>query len=355
MNRNKLSDTHFRRDLMKLACLAAALAGTGALFFMTPALSTPALLSVMATMMLSPLVASLERRGYPRILSITILFATIGLATVLGGLWLLQHGQTEWSSFREKTPEYFAATLRRLREYENIFKHKFPFAQNIHPTDSLLAWGQETGKWFVTHGPSLMGDLLTCLFIGPLLTFVLLNEGPAIRRGFFNLVPNRFFETVFLVSNEIATSISDYIRAKLFEAFLVAIMTTAGMFLVGAPYAIVLGVLAGVTNIVPYVGPIVGAIPGIIIALLDPSHASFLWPMLLVYIIANVIDMVLIFPLIVAKLVNLHPLILIAVVAVGQQYYGLIGMLLSIPIATAFKVILSEIYTNIYEQGKDRA
>ena len=64
--------------------------------------------------------------------------------------------------------------------------------------------------------------------------------------------------------------------------------------------------------------------------------------------------MVVIFPVIVAKLVNLHPLLLIAVVAIGQQYYGLIGMLVSIPIATACKVILGEIHSAIYEQRSAR-
>jgi putative permease len=95
---------------------------------------------------------------------------------------------------------------------------------------------------------------------------------------------------------------------------------------------------------------VIGAVPGLLVAYFDQGGHTLVWPVAITYIVANVVDTVVIFPLVVAKLVNLHPLLLIAVVAIGQEYYGLIGMLISIPIATACKVIISEIYTAIYEQ-----
>jgi putative permease len=152
-----------------------------------------------------------------------------------------------------------------------------------------------------------------------------------------------------MITTDIVNSISDYIRAKLIEAILVGTMVMVGLALVRAPYAVVLGVVAGVTNIVPYLGPILGAIPACLLVLFDQNQNTLVIPVLLVYVIANLIDTVVIFPLVVAKLVNLHPLILIAVVAVGQHYYGLVGMLISIPIATALKVVLLEIYMSVYE------
>ncbi|MGZ3699188.1 MAG: AI-2E family transporter, partial [Bdellovibrionota bacterium] len=158
----------------------------------------------------------------------------------------------------------------------------------------------------------------------------------------------------FIVSNEIADSISDYLRAKLVEATLVGVLTLGGMLIIGAPYAAVLAVFAGITNIIPYVGPLMGAVPGVLIASFDSTHPHLVWPVVIVYAAANIIDTFVIFPVVVAKLVNLHPLILIAVVAVGQTYYGLVGMLISIPIATAVKVMVGEIYSAVYEQRSSR-
>jgi putative permease len=120
------------------------------------------------------------------------------------------------------------------------------------------------------------------------------------------------------------------------------------LLVVQAPYAVLLGIVAGVTNILPYIGPIFGVIPPLLMVLVDPSLSHLLWPIIIVFVVANVIDNVFIFPVIVAKLVNLNPLILIAVVAVGQEYYGLIGMLISIPIAATIKVIIQEVYSLIY-------
>jgi putative permease len=188
----------------------------------------------------------------------------------------------------------------------------------------------------------------------PPLTFVMLNEGRSLRQRFFQLVPNRFFESFFLVSHQITAAISDYLRAKLVEALLVGVMTTAGLLLIDAPYALVLGIVAGITNIIPYAGPVLGLVPALLAVLFDHSGQGLLWPVLIVYVVANVIDTVVIFPLVVAKLVNLHPFLLIAVVAIGQRYYGLVGMLVSTPIATACKVILTEIHTAIYEQRPSR-
>jgi putative permease len=343
------TELQFRRDLLKLACLTAAVVGTVAVFMVTPALSGPTFLSIVATMILSPWVDALERRGYSRSLAIAFIFIILGIILGLASFSGFQAGSSQWSSFKTQAPEHFNAAIQKLRKLESDLKSHFPFLNSLHPTDSLLKWGQDTGKWFVDHGPTLMGEFLTWIFIIPPLCFVLLNEGRMIRRRFFLLVPNRLFESFFLITTDISNAISDYIRAKLIEALLVGLMVTIGLAILGRPYSIVLGITAGITNIIPYLGPFLGALPAIFIVAFESQKSGMLLPVSLVYIIANLIDTIVIFPLVVAKLVKLHPLLLIAVVAVGQEYYGLVGMLISIPMATALKVVLQEIYLIVYE------
>jgi putative permease len=351
----KRNNLQLKRDLIKLACLIFVAAGTLAIFTVTPALSSPALLSMVATTLLSPWVSALERRGHSRTLSITLIFALFGIIIFLFGLWGIRTGMAEWSSFKESAPDHFHRAIQKLKGIETHLKIQYPFLKTVQPTDRVLKWGEETGRWFVDHGPSLMGSFFTWIFIIPPLTFVLLNEGRTIRRGFFQLVPNRYFESFFLVTTDITNAISDYIRAKLVEAVLLGLMVMIGLAGVGSPYSIVLGIVAGITNIVPYLGPLLGAASGLFIAAFDQSHSGIIFPIILVYFVANLIDTVVIFPLVVAKLVNLHPLILIVVVIVGQHYYGLVGMLISVPIATALKVVLQEIYSAVYESRPSRA
>lgn len=341
-------DVHFRADLAKLACLFGAMAGLVVVFALTPSLYLPTGLSIVATLCLGPVVSALERRGLGRMQAILLLFVAILL--VCGGLgaWALQSVVAEWDSFRVNAPRYFAQSVARLQGLEAEWKAKYSFLADVEATQAVMSWGETSGKRLLASGGSILGDLASCLLLGPFLTFVFLSEGGRIRRAFFGLVPNRWFESSFMITSKILTAFSDYIRAKLVEALMVGLLCWVGFLVVGAPYAFVLAVIAGATNILPYVGPIIGAVPGLLMCGLDPSLAGAFWPVLGVYVVANVIDTVLIFPVMVAKLVNLHPAILIVVVMVGGQYYGLVGMLLSIPIATGIKVVLSEVHAAVY-------
>jgi putative permease len=349
------SDFTLKKDIPKLLCLVAITAVAAAMASLTSALLISTLISIVVVSLVTPLIASLERRGLSRMLSISLLFVASGAMVSLGGVWATQKVARDFESFRQSVPAYAQKTLGRFSGYEASLQEKYPFLENAKVTEKLTGWAKDTGQWFIQAGPGIMGDLFTCLFIVPILSFFMLKDGFAIRKRFFDLVPNRFFESSFMVLSRMIGGLSDYIRAKLIEAFLVGAMVAVPLLLVGAPYAIVQGLIAGITNIIPYIGPILGAIPGILIVTADPSYGHLLWPVILIYLIANLIDMVIIFPLLVAKLVDMHPVVLIIAVIAGQQYYGLIGMLISIPVATALKVIAQEIHWMVYEQARIRS
>ncbi|MBN23059.1 MAG: hypothetical protein CL678_17370 [Bdellovibrionaceae bacterium] len=349
------SNKSFRRDMVKLAIMFSVLTGTLAVFVVTPALSTPTLLSVVITMVISPSVKFLERKEIPRSLAIGGIFFLIFSLLSLAGVIATQTIVDEWGSFVQKAPRYFEEAVLKLKDFETQMKESYPFLESVRVTDSIVTWGNETGQWFISNGPALLGDLFTWMLIVPILSFVLLNDSRRIKKKFFELVPNRFFESTFMVTTLIFRSLSDYVRAKIIEATLVGLIVGIGLWIVGAKYAFVLALLAGVANILPYVGPFIGAAPGILYAGFDPASSHLFIPVLIVYGIANFIDMGFIFPVLVAKLVNLHPLILIAAVILGQQYYGLVGMLISIPIATALKVIVREIFDAVYQTHQSRS
>ncbi|HUP57199.1 MAG TPA: AI-2E family transporter, partial [Bdellovibrionota bacterium] len=331
----KQPDSSLRADLLKLACLTLVLVAPAVVLWFAPELTTPALISVASTLILAPLVNVLERRGMSRATAILAVFSVLTAVAGVGGYWVASSVSSEWDSLQTKAPAYFNATVEKLRVIEATWKEKYPALQTFNPTDSLVAHGRDSGAWVVRHSPAMMGSLAMVFFIAPFLTFVLLKDGRSIRKRIFELVPNRFFESSFMVSSRIITSLSDYIQAKLVEALIVGLLTWAGLAIVGAPYALVLGIISGVTNIVPYLGPVFGLVPAVLVVAFDPTYASLFWPVIIVYTAANLIDNVLIFPVLVAKLVNLHPLVLIVAVMIGGQYYGMIGMLVSIPVATA--------------------
>lgn len=343
-------DPLFNRDLIKLLFLVVAILGVCGIFLITPGLQSSSLITLIMSTFLSPWVARLERRGISKGWSIGIIFFSLLLLVVVIGNRIFHLGVSEWDSLKETVPVYFHSATGKVKLLETQLKASYPLFRNIQPTETLLRFGNDTARWFVDHGASMLGEVLTWLLLVPPLTFFLLQEGQNMRQEFLKLVPNRYFESFYLVSTDITNAISDYLRAKLLEALLVGLVVMAGLWLIHAPYPAVLGVIAGVTNIIPYLGPLVGAAPGLLIVAFSEHSTAGLLGMTLVYLIANVLDSVYFFPVVVAKLVRLHPLILTAVVIAGQQYYGLIGMLISIPIASAIKVILQETYLMVYEQ-----
>jgi putative permease len=122
-----------------------------------------------------------------------------------------------------------------------------------------------------------------------------------------------------------------------------------GLVLIDFPYAFVLAGFAGLTNLIPYIGPFLGAVPAFLIAWVeDPSGWLFLM-IATVYLAAQLIDNFLIIPLLVAKIVDLHPVIVVLVIIIGAQIGGLIGMIISIPVACIIKLTIYAVYGHVLE------
>src|SRR5690606_19451806 len=123
-------------------------------------------------------------------------------------VWLVGQLVSEWDSFSAKVPIYFARTVERIRFYEQQAKLAYPFLESVQPAESLIEWGQRTGKWFLSNGAGIIGDALTWLFLVPILSFVMLKDGRTFRKKLFQLVPNRAFEPAFMVTTKIVDSLS---------------------------------------------------------------------------------------------------------------------------------------------------
>lgn len=333
---------------MKLSLLIFSVFGCFWLILATPGLTPSVLISIILTLMLSPIVANLERQGFSRSGSIVMLFIAMTLVGALGGVWLTQLISTEWGSFVKKAPDTFKETLAKFALWEVTVRLKYPMLEGLKVVDQLRIWGSATGDWFLINGAAIAGQILTSIFIVPIFTFFMLKEGRVLKRRFFALIPNAYFESWYIMLSQVMHSLSDYIRAKLLEALLVGGLVSIGLLVFRVPYAFVLGTMAGITNIVPYVGPLLGLAPGLLLAMTHEITYEAVWPMLAVFGIANLIDTILIFPVFVGRIVKLHPVLLIAAVIVGQRYYGLVGMLISVPIATAMKIVLQEVYYAVY-------
>jgi putative permease len=116
----------------------------------------------------------------------------------------------------------------------------------------------------------------------------------------------------------------------------------------GYPFAFILGIVAGLTNILPYLGPFIGYVPALVVGLSGGYDNSLIITMSILYAVANIIDLAIVFPVLVSKIVNLHPIIVVLSVIIGSQFLGVAGMIVSIPIAAFFKILFEQLYSDIY-------
>lgn len=227
-------------------------------------------------------------------------------------------------------------------------QEKFNYTIASNPVDSLLEFGQESTKAIFVALPNYVASFLEWGLLIPLFLFFILKDERAVRFRVLQLIPNVMVERTYYLYHQFNTKFGDYIFAKFIEATILGSIVTAGLLLIGYPFAFLLGLIAGITNILPYIGPFIGYVPALVVGLVDQNPNNMIGAMTLLYIFANIIDLALVFPVLVSKIVNLHPIVVVVSVIVGSQFGGVVGMLISIPFAAFLKLLVKEIYAEVY-------
>lgn len=339
---------HPRNETLQLVFLLIFLFTVFLVFFCTPALRPASFITVLNLLFMAPLVNFMERRKIPRVVSILVLFSLFGIVLVFGLTRAALALSSQWSSLVATLPVLAESSINKLGHFQNILRDSLDIDFDFGLSNWLIKLERNIQDWTLTHAPTILGDIVTASLLGPIFSFFLLKDGALFKANIRKLIPETYSEVTIQVIRKISVALSQFLRAKLLEAVLVFIMTYIGLKIVSAPYSAVFAVIAGVTNIIPYLGPLLGAAPALILTGFSDFYLPLFWPVLTVFLIVNAIDMVLVFPVFVAKLVNLSPLTLLASVALGQELYGLFGMLIAVPLASVLKIILHEIVQLVY-------
>lgn len=313
-----------------------------------PRITIPMMIAYIVCLIISPIVPQIMKLGLSRKFALLILtFLLIFLSTYpIAKVYLLIKLQVQ--NF-----EYY------LPKLEGFIRHKYEALRFIVERRAGVDIGDQyikdflgyiksvTGN-FLLNIPKLVASLVEWVFLVPIFAFFFLRDGGRFKHLFVKLIPNLFFERFYYLTHQFNKKLGDYIFAKFIEASIVGFIITLGLIVLNIRFSLLLGFIAGVTNIIPYVGPIIGTIPAIIFGLTEYGWGASFGGIMLLYLIANFIDMVFVFPLLVSKIVDLHPLIVIIGVILGSQYLGIMGMIISIPLVAAMKLIFIEVYNEIY-------
>lgn len=339
------------QNRIKLFFFFAALISAGVVVFAVKGLLLSLVIAMIISYLLSPLVSHLEARGMARMTAVSLTFGGFTTLLILSITAMSPFIATQISSLQGELPKYIDGTVAIVARWQAFFENATGGIVEFDSSRGFSQWLEAQSRGILLNLPRYLSSSASVMILSPFIGFFLIKDGRQFARNILGIVPNSIFEMTLNLQYQINDQIAQYFRARILEAGIVGAVVLFGLLLIGFPYAAVLALFAAVTNLIPYIGPIVGAVPAIIIALINQDTGLTLFLVTLVYAVAQLIDVFFIIPLVVAKIVDLHPVTVILAVLVGAQLLGVLGMLISIPIFSALKVTFVTVYNHLTDFG----
>ncbi len=285
----------------------------------------------------SSIISALERRGIKRSIAVIQIFIVFAVFVVSVDLFFAPSLKQEMVNAYKKLPEFsriedtiLASVHKSVADYPVVESNIRKFLDNMFGPGGFLERNLNVSEILGQLTPFLMGMILVPFFV-----FFLLKDWPAILRRVMDWVPPSYVETTISVITEVDILVGKYLRGLAADCFFVGVLASLGLSLIGINYPIILGIVSGVANIVPYLGPITGCLASCLVALMQFNSFDNVVNVLLLYLAIKLTDDLVIQPLMIGKSVELHPMLLVITIIVGEKLFGISGMILGVPVVTA--------------------
>lgn len=317
-------------------------------FYLLRGLMVSFILAALLTYLLNPLVNAIERRSTPRIYA--ILLAYLAFSFVVTGIFLhvIPRIIKQLYGLEAAIPLYIAQTQQIIESVQNRYSGlNIPDGVRQVIDQRVIMLEEYVLQWVRTAVSVLIGlvGYVFKLLLAPVLAFYLLKDLDLITKKVVAWLPLNFKCEITALFKEINRVLASFIRGYFLVAAIVSAMTTIAMALLGVDFALMLGLIAGITELIPYFGPVIGAVPAIGVALLKSKWLAI--KVAVAFIIIHQLEGNIISPKIMGDRVGLNPLLVILSLLAGGELYGLLGMLLAIPFAAVLKVLLSFAYAKL--------
>jgi predicted PurR-regulated permease PerM len=342
-----------RTGRLALVATGGIILVVAALLYVFKLVLLPLIVSGLLAFLLRPMVEKVEslmpwRSRWPdlsRISSILLIYA-VTLGVIAGVLVLIiPPVYQETVKFIESVPSLYSDIEATVEQWNRWFIGRIPEdirqrAQDAlrQAGDSLMVEMQGVLAGTVKAVPGIFTIIIGLIAI-PILLFYLMKDREALAEGMYAPLPSAIKPHLRNIIEIISDVIGSYVRAQLTLAFVVGFMAFVGLSILGIEFAVLLGFVAGITELIPIIGPWLGAISGILVTLATAPEKVF-WVIPL-YVGIQVLENVLLVPRVQGNALNIHPLWMIVIILVGAQIAGLWGVILGPPLVAASKGVVS--------------
>ncbi|HEM6290066.1 TPA: AI-2E family transporter [Streptococcus suis] len=321
----------------------------------------PMLLTGLLYYLLNPIVDWLEKYKISRTAAISVLFVLIGLLLVWGLAVAIPSIQEQVTSFAQNLPsniqkiESHVTTLLENEQFEQFRPTALEMLNKVN--DQIISYAQKFSSSAVNWASSLIStasQIIVAILIMPFILFYLLRDGQQLNAHVTQYLPTKWRSSVSKVLTDVNAQLSNYVRGQVTVAIIVALMFSVMFSLIGLSYPVTLGVMAGFLNLIPYLGSFLAMIPAVILGLI--AGPVMLVKVLIVFMVEQTIEGRFVTPLIIGSSLSIHPITILFVLLTAGQMYGVLGVLLGIPIYASIKVVVKVIfewykaYSGLYEE-----
>ncbi|MCB1050704.1 MAG: AI-2E family transporter [Acidobacteria bacterium] len=336
----------------QLALVGLIIAGLVLLILIHQVL-VPIFIALALAYIFDPVIDRFELWKIPRTWGIVILCCIILL--VFGGflLYVVPRLVHQLNELQDRLPLYWDRLRDQLLPQVEAFRqeHAQEYQQGL---DWLVEQGKKNGAALlasismgVAASFKSLGSLiakLVGLVVVPVMTFYLLRDFDKLKLQAVELVPLKRRESVIGFFSELDGALSGFIKGQLTVAIILSIIYSIGLFICGCPAPLLIGVIAGFANLVPYLGLALGLLPAVLLTYLSGNGWGFTLGAGLTFVVGQMLEGLVITPKVVGESVGLHPVVVMLALMVGGTYFGLVGMILALPSAAVLVVILKRLY-----------
>ncbi|CAM2361873.1 AI-2E family transporter [Listeria seeligeri] len=291
----------------------------------------------------NPLVLFLEKRKVPRILSVIIIFIAFIALIILA---IMQLGPTladQVTELAKAIPGYWQDFEKWLQGLSNnsslqgvdLKAELEKLNISLPKIMSVVVDGVASSFGAIV---SFVSGFVMILVTVPFIVFYMFKDGHKFVESSGKFFPAAIRTEAKQIIKEMNKTISTYISSQAIDCIVVGIFTFVGYLIIGQPYALLFGLIAGATNIIPYLGPFIGAAPAVIVALFTSPLQALL--VIIVVTIVQQLDSNLLSPYIMGKSLSIHPLTIIIILIVAGNLAGIFGMILGVPVYAVVKTVI---------------
>ncbi|HFU3725196.1 TPA: AI-2E family transporter [Streptococcus suis] len=324
----------------------------------------PMILTGLLYYLLNPMVDWMEKHKISRTVGISILFVLISLLIIWGLAVAIPSIQEQVTSFAQNLPsniqkiEGQVTGLLQDHRFEQFRPTALEMLNKVN--DQIVAYAQKFSSSAVNWASNLIStasQIIVAILIMPFILFYLLRDGQYLNKHITQYLPTKWREPIGTVLSDVNGQLSNYVRGQVTVAIIVALMFSVMFSIIGLSYPITLGVMAGFLNLIPYLGSFLAMIPAVILGLI--AGPIMLIKVLVVFMIEQTIEGRFVTPLIIGSSLSIHPITILFVLLTAGQMYGVLGVLLGIPIYASIKVLVKaafewyKAHSSLYEDEEN--